>query len=443
MPDCPYRSQPERLRRLLDLGSPEAEDPELATHLEDCPDCCRSLDAMAARSRYWSDLRRLRDGGSESDGDGDGPAPTATAATAALGVNLPVDEAVPLGLLEPGSEPGCLGRLGPYEVLGVVGRGGMGVVFQARDRALDRLVAIKVLTPGLACTGAARRRFAREAQAAAAVVHEHVVAIHAVDATPQGVPYLVMQYVAGKSVQDLIDRGEPTGLRAILRIGMQAAIALAAAHAQGLIHRDVKPANILLENGVERVKITDFGLARAVDDAGASMTLSGVVAGTPQYMAPEQARGDAIDHRADLFSLGSVLYALCTGRSPFRGRSSLATLKRVCEETPPPIGALNPEIPAWMVRIVERLHAKDPADRYGSAAEVAELLGRCLAHVQQPATVPLPAELQSRPSRRRPGARGAFVACALLAAVGLLAGARGVAEQVVDLVATVLRLKTR
>ena len=202
----------------------------------------------------------------------------------------------------------------------------MGIVFLARDRALDRLVAIKLLTPGMAATGAARRRFAREAKAAAAVVHEHVVTIHAVDTLPQGVPYLVMQYIAGKSVQELIDRGKAPELAEILRIGSQAAGALAAAHAQGLIHRDIKPANILLENGVERVKITDFGLARAVDDA--TMTQSGVVAGTPQYMSPEQAGGEPIDHRTDLFSLGSVLYALCTGQAPFRGSSSMATLKQ-------------------------------------------------------------------------------------------------------------------
>src|SRR5438128_3116664 len=125
-----------------------------------------------------------------------------------------------------------------------------------------------------------------------------------------------MQYVAGQSLKDKLDRQGPPELRQVLRIGMQIASGLAAAHKQGLVHRDVKPANILLENGVERVKITDFGLARAADDA--ILTQSGVVAGTPAYMAPEQAAGEQVDHRADLFSLGSVLYALCTGRPPFR-----------------------------------------------------------------------------------------------------------------------------
>src|SRR5262249_23305682 len=153
---------------------------------------------------------------------------------------------------------------------------------------------------------AARRRFAREAKAAAAVVHDNVVPIHHVD-TASGLPYLVMQYVPGPSLQQRLDASGPLELEEILRIGMQTAEGLAAAHAQGIVHRDVKPANILLENGVERVRLTDFGLARTVDDA--TQTQSGLLAGTPAYMAPEQARGEALDHRADLFSLGSVLYA--------------------------------------------------------------------------------------------------------------------------------------
>ncbi len=151
---------------------------------------------------------------------------------------------------------------------------------------------------------------------------------------------------------------------------MQTAAGLAAAHAQGLVHRDIKPANILLENGVERVKITDFGLARAADDA--SLTQTGVVAGTPQYMSPEQAEGKPLDHRTDLFSLGSVLYAMCTGRPPFRASGTMAVLKRVCEDTPPPIREINPEIPEWLVAIIDKLHAKEPADRFQSAAEVAD-----------------------------------------------------------------------
>src|SRR5205807_9225669 len=161
--------------------------------------------------------------------------------------------------------------------------------------------------------------------------HEHVVAIHAVDEV-KGLPYLVMAYVPGLSLQERLDRDGPLELAEILRIGMQTAAGLTAAHSQGVIHRDIKPANILLENGVERVKITDFGLARIVDDA--SLTQSGVLAGTPQYMAPEQARGEAQDQRVDLFSLGSVLYALCTGWPTFRADNTMAGLRRVTDDMP-------------------------------------------------------------------------------------------------------------
>jgi hypothetical protein len=225
-----------------------------------------------------------------------------------------------------------------------------------------------------------------------------VIAIHAVDAAG-GLPYLVMPFVNGQSLQARLDCDGPLELREILRIGAQTAAGLAAAHGQGLVHRDIKPANILLENGVERVMITDFGLARAIDDA--SLTQSGVVAGTPQYMSPEQADGKTVDHRADLFSLGSVIYATCTGRSPFRAETTMAVLRRICEGTPRAIRQINPEIPEWLAEIVEKLHQKDPDDRFQSAAEVAGLLGRHLAHLQQPQTIPMPARLKVPAASRR------------------------------------------
>jgi serine/threonine protein kinase len=183
-------------------------------------------------------------------------------------------------------------------------------------------------------------------------------------------------------LQQKLDEKGALDIAAILRIGMQTAAGLAAAHAQGLIHRDVKPANILLENGVERVKITDFGLARAAGDA--SVTQSGLIAGTPQYMSPEQAQGDTIDYRSDLFSLGSVLYAMCTGRSPFRGGSTVAVLRSLVDEKPEPIRNVNPDIPSRLVATIDRLLAKRPDDRLQSAVEVAELLGLELSRLQQP-----------------------------------------------------------
>ncbi len=300
------------------------------------------------------------------------------------------DEDVPLDFLEPCDTPGRLGRLRGYEILDVIGRGGMGVVLRAMDIKLNRVVAIKVLAPELASHPQARKRFSREAQAAAAVSHDHVVTIHAVD-DDERVPFIVMECIVGQSLQQKIDRVGALGLKEILRIGMQIASGLAAAHKQGLVHRDIKPANILLENGIERVKITDFGLARASDDVG--ITMSGQIAGTPQYMSPEQAMGQPVDQRSDLFSLGSVLYTMCTGRPAFRADSAVAVLRRVCDDTPRPINEVNAEIPAWLITIVERLISKAAADRFQTAEEVAELLSQCLAHLQQPATMQLPASV--------------------------------------------------
>ncbi len=292
----------------------------------------------------------------------------------------PVGVADNFDFLQPADKPGCLGRLGHYEVIDVIGRGGMGIVFRALDPRLNRIVAVKVLAPELAANPLARRRFLREAQAAAAVSHPHVVTIHAVDEAK--LPYLVMECIVGQSLQQKLDQVGPLRLTEILRIGSQIAEGLAAAHRQGLIHRDIKPANILLENGVERVKITDFGLARAADDA--AITRTGEVSGTPQYMSPEQAHGDKVDPRSDLFSLGCVLYAMCTGRSPFRADSVAAAIRRVCDDTPRPIAEINAEIPAWLIDLIDILLAKQPEDRFQTADEVAVALEKCLVRVQRP-----------------------------------------------------------
>jgi tRNA A-37 threonylcarbamoyl transferase component Bud32 len=311
--------------------------------------------------------------------------------------------AADLSFLAPSAEPGSLGRLDHYEVLEVVGKGGTGVVLRARDTKLLRVVALKVLAAPLAASGTARRRFAREARAAAAVRDDHVVAIHAVrDDAP--LPYLVMEFIDGCNLETQLRKGGPLEVKEVLRIGMQVASGLAAAHRLGLIHRDVKPANILLENGVQRVKLTDFGLARAADDA--SLTQTGLIAGTPLYMAPEQAAGEPLDARADLFSLGSVLYELCTGRPAFRAPTTVAVIRRVCDEAPRPIREVNADVPEPLWRLVERLHAKKPADRPVSAAEVADLLAGQLADLnsgrsREPSgTASGPARLAG-PTRRR------------------------------------------
>src|SRR5262249_44735235 len=258
-----------------------------------------------------------------------------------------------------------------------------------------------------------------------AVGHEHVVAIHAVDAA-EGLPYLVMQYVPGLTLQQRLDRDGPLELEEVLRIGTQVAAGLAAAHAQGVVHRDVKPANILLESGIARARLTDSGRPPVIDDA--TVTQSGSLSGPPAYMAPEQASGErSIDHRADLFSLGSVLYAMCTGRPPFRASTVHGVLRRVMDDRPRPARAINPRVPEWLGEIMNRLHAKDPAQGFPAAAEVAAVLSGCLAPVPHPAPPPRPLRgflRQDEPGPRRPGRRGlaAAAAAVLVLGLGLAAG---------------------
>ncbi|MGH7138729.1 MAG: protein kinase domain-containing protein [Pirellulales bacterium] len=427
----------ELIERFLgdDLSAKEAA--EFENHLESCPACRRELDARAADEDWWSQARDcLAESGLSSLAHASNAEPMFREGTrswegrsAEPTAEIPTSSAAIRPYLAPTDDPRMLGRVGPYEIVGVVGSGGNGIVLKGFDAALHRYVAIKLLSPRLADSGAARRRFSREAQAAAAVVHDNVMAIHAVAETA-GLPYLVMPYVRGPSLEKRLRSAGPLAVEEILRVGMQVAAGLAAAHAQGLIHRDIKPANIMLEEGTERVKITDFGLARAADDA--SLTRSGVIAGTPQYMSPEQARGEPVDHRTDLFSLGCLLYAACTGRSPFRADTAYGVLRKICESEPRPIREINPAVPDWLVRIIDRLLAKDPSQRYASAAEVAALLERCLAHVQQPATVALPDELiepthgaSPRAWLSRIGRRGALAAAVIMVlAVAILATQR-------------------
>ena len=276
--------------------------------------------------------------------------------------------------LKTATRPGWLGRLAHYEIEQILGCGAFGIVAKAFDEKLHRVVAIKLMSPELASTSPPRKRFLREARTAAAVTHENIVAIYAVEGEP--IPYLVMEYIPGQTLQQKMDGNGPLEVTEVLRIGQQVAAGLAAAHEANLIHRDIKPSNILLSGGPNsRAKISDFGLARAVDDA--SMTKSGMIAGTPMYMAPEQARGETLDHRADLFSLGSVLYQMVGGRPPFRATNTVAVLKRVCEDTPRPLGDVLPGTPHWLETIIFKLLEKNRDDRFQSAREVADLLTRC------------------------------------------------------------------
>ena len=382
----------DRLRQLLDGGLEPSIETDVTQHVGKCEVCRRQLESFAADESWWQGTRDALSDASDSNGVWSLPEPAD---------NTPPN--IPLDFLSPSDNPAMLGRLGEFEILEWIGCGGMGIVLKGYDHELNRYVAVKVLHPHCATSAAARRRFAREAQAAAAVVHQHVVAIYAVDGHHHP-PYLVMPFVPGESLQQRLNRKGAFEVVDVLRIGQQVAEGLAAAHAQGLVHRDIKPGNILLERNVERVLLTDFGLARAADDA--SLTQSGVIAGTPQFMSPEQAHGEQIDHRTDLFSLGTVLYTLLASHSPFRAETTMGVLRRVCEDTPRPLREINPNVPVWLEAIIEKLHAKKPSQRFENAQTVAEQLKGCLAHVQEPTLVPLPTQVaeltKHRHQRKQP-----------------------------------------
>lgn len=352
--------------------------------------------------------------------------------------------------LAPPQEPDELGRLGAYRVLRLIGAGGMGLVFEAEDPQLKRRVALKAMRPGRPADVSGRMRFLREAQATAAIEHDHIVTIHQVG-EDRDVPFFAMQLLRGETLEDRLqrlERGRPPqrlAVSEILRIACEVAEGLAAAHARGLTHRDVKPANIWLESGdlgheamgrnqgtvsepgtsatgVQpsgraasfndrsfRVKLLDFGLARpAVDDA--HLTQTGVIAGTPQYMAPEQAAGEVVDHRCDLFALGCVLYRICTNRLPFTGSNTMAVLRALAVEQPRPPREHNPAVPPALADLTMQLLSKDPSQRPQTAAVVVHSL-LTIERVE--------AERAKRqPERRR---LAPFVATAAMLATGIAA----------------------
>jgi serine/threonine-protein kinase len=385
-------------------------------HLEQCAECRQRLESLAAGSDWWraaeehlsSDeiertlaLRTTRDLASGDLAESNRGRSAARQSPA----------------LQPPSHPEMLGRLGRFDIESWIGQGGFGVVYKGHDPELNRAVAIKVLAPHLAASGVARKRFAREAQAAAAISHPNVVPIHAIESEGD-CPYLVMSYVPGQSLQAYVQKHGPLPIKAVVRIAQQIAAGLLAAHRQGLVHRDIKPANILLENGLNRAMITDFGLARAADDA--ALTQTGWLAGTPFYMSPEQAEGKAIDERSDLFSLGSVIYFMATGREPFRGDQPLAVLRKIVNERPAPAEQANSDVPRTLSRLIERLHEKQPEDRYQSAEQVNQLLEQYVAHLNQPLAHDQPRlGLSRRSVRTRIGwTAAAALSCVLLGALG-------------------------
>jgi serine/threonine-protein kinase len=279
------------------------------------------------------------------------------------------------------TQPRLLG--GRYELDGIVGRGGMAEVFRARDIRLDRVVAVKTLRDDLARDATFQARFRREAQSAASLNHPSIVAVYDTgedNSGPSHVPYIVMEYVDGRTLRELLRDDRRLLPERALEITDGVLRALDYSHRSGIVHRDIKPGNVMLTRNGE-VKVMDFGIARAVSDAQATMTQTAQVIGTAQYLSPEQARGERVDARSDLYSTGCLLYELLTGRPPFLGDSPVAIAYQHVRENPVPPSHLDPEIPAWADSIVLRAMAKDPARRYQSAAEMRTDIQRALSGV--------------------------------------------------------------
>ena len=300
---------------------------------------------------------------------------------------------LPKELLE-NSRNGTEQKIGKYVLRGELGQGGMGVVLKALDPDLNRVVAIKFLNRNLLQSSIARRRFQREARAVAAISHPNVLTIHSVE-EQNGIPYLVMEYVAGQSLKEYIQTKGKLETVEVIRLSAQIAQGLAAAHAQGVIHRDVKPGNVMLHDGATRVRLMDFGLARVAFD-NADLTSHDHTVGTPAYMAPEQIRGDAVDARADLFSLGCLMYAMLTGHSPFHGRTPAETVHRITSSEPPLLSDFDSSVPPVLADIIQRLLCKDPQGRYQSAFEVSDVLKRLLQQLNQTPTDEMDEFLHSR-----------------------------------------------
>jgi serine/threonine protein kinase len=351
-----------------------------------CPHCGAQLqvkDSLAGHSRPCPGcskvVRAPTPGGSSATGRTKSGARTAGQPTV-----RPPSDAEDTATTSPGKAPPAdypflappqaadeMGRLGPYRVLEVLGVGAMGIVFRAEHAQLKRAVALKVMKPSLAAYPDFHRRFLREAQLAAAVDHEHVVTIYEVG-EDRGMPFLAMKLLQGETLEDRLERlGGRLTTEEVLRIGREIGEGLAAAHERGLIHRDIKPANVWLEEGRDRVKIVDFGLARGAG-ADAHFTQAGAVIGTPSYMAPEQANGEEVDSRCDLFSLGAVLYRAGTGRLPFEGKDTLTVLAALASKTPEAPHRIAPGLPRPLSSLVMRLLTKDRDDRPQTAREIVD-----------------------------------------------------------------------
>jgi len=359
-----------------------AEVDAFELHLEVCEACQEQLLVCAGGDNLEKQVKQLLVRSGEVPFEQFGNLPKSDAATDGLCIAAgDALLAADVAILSPSDFPDSLGRIGTFEAKAIIGRGGMGTVYRAVDPALGRTVAVKVLRPELASIQSARQRFSLEARAMASVAHQHVVPIYAVD-EHRGLPYLAMEYVPGGTLESRLKQHGPLELVSVLRITQQIALALEAAHDTGIVHRDIKPANILLDRGVERVRVADFGLVRVSDDA--SMTRSGMIAGTPLYMAPEQVKGEICDPRSDLFSLGSLVYTLVAGMPPFQADSPYAAMQKIVHAQPRAVRELRSDAPAWLEGFVNKLLEKRAEDRFQSAREVVNALEAELNYLQNP-----------------------------------------------------------
>ena len=402
MNTCPEVNQ---LNELIRGMLPKQAAESLTEHLGDCQRCQEEMQKLAAgessvdsllvettaavppaQSAYWkvrdTILQRSPASGMDQGGMDKnlmqtrafGTDDTASSVRQSEGdVDLVVFADDELAYLEPSEDPAYIGRLQHFEILRVIGRGGMGVVLEAFDPQLNRKVAIKVLNAQFQQNAEAIERFLREGRAAASVSHEHVVQMHQVANIEESkIAFLVMQFIEGKTLEAYSKEKSPLEPGEVARIGMQIAAGLSAAHGSGLVHRDIKPGNILIEDDTDRVKITDFGLAWT--DSDLKLTQTGMLLGTALYMSPEQALGQNVDERSDLFSLGAVLYEMATGVSPFEAPTAVGVMKRIMDENPPSPRKLNDQIGKPMSDLIAQLLSKKPNDRPDSASLVARAL---------------------------------------------------------------------
>ncbi len=404
---------------LLDGGDVAVDQQSLLDHLDDCMACQSVVARISADDPFYCQSRdALRSTGLSSYDWQDGGTTTTLEGPEQQSGQTSNRAIVSLvkTLLGPTDDDRSLGRLGRFEVLGIVGSGGMGIVLKARSIDMDRVVAIKIPQPQYWQSPETLLTLEREARSAAAVVHPNVISIYHVDRY-RDVPYLVMPYVAGRSLEQRIRDQGPLPIDQALRIARQVASALAAAHACGVVHRDVKPANILLGAGTERAVLSDFGLAKVQSDA--TCTATGTFAGTPIYLSPEQASGCGAGPAGDLYSLGTVLWTMLVGQPPMSGMHTHAIVRKIADAQLPVLSDHCRDLPDWVNRLIEKLHATIPADR-PSAQELTEWIEACQRHLAEGGSAPIPEELSvNDPEPKRTVAISAVcLATILIAAAG-------------------------